>query len=348
MDFRFTEEQISFRDSLKKLCEETCKTSSIRSLWNSLERLDQARWSKLIDLGVVGSLIEKDEGGLGLTDIDLVLMAEESGYYALPEPLWEVALSGSILKYIPNNNEENWKARLANGDFFILTCHEINKFTPNADLADAFFLQDGDGLYFAPKEEAKIIERDGLDPSQPIFEIKWKPKKSKRLMHRSESVEVWQEILNRGALFTSAQLLGLTQKVLDLSVDYVKSREQFGRAIGSFQAVKHLLANIQVKLEFARPVVYKAAYSLASNSSGRYRDVSYAKIVSSQVSKLASKTAIQSHGAIGYTWESDLQIFMKRIWFLDVMWGSSVWHLKRLEKEILSPSSEIGPGGTFV
>ena len=92
MDFRFTEEQISFRDSLKKLCEETCKTSSIRSLWNSLERLDQARWSKLIDLGVVGSLIEKDEGGLGLTDIDLVLMAEESGYYALPEPLWEVAL----------------------------------------------------------------------------------------------------------------------------------------------------------------------------------------------------------------------------------------------------------------
>ncbi len=348
MDFRFTEEQISFKDSLKKLCEESCTTSSIRSLWDSLERLDQARWSKLIDLGVVGSLIEIDEGGLGLTDIDLVLMAEESGYHALPEPLWELALSGSILKYIPNNYEENWKAKLANGDFLILTCHEINKFIPHADLADAFFLQDGDGLYFAKKEEIETVERDGLDPSQPIFEIRWNPKKSKRLMHRSDSAEIWQETLNRGALFTSAQLLGLTQKVLDLSVDYVKGRDQFGKSIGSFQAVKHLLANIQVKLEFARPVVYKAAYSLASNSPGRYRDVSYAKIVSSRVSRLASKTAIQSHGAIGYTWESDLQIFMKRIWFLDVMWGTSTWHLKRLEKEIINPSSEIGPGGTFV
>ena len=157
-----------------------------------------------------------------------------------------------------------------------------------------------------------------------------------------------QEILNRGALSVSSQLIGLTQRVLDITVEYVKIRQQFGKPIGSFQAIKHLLADIQVQLEFARPVVYKAAYSLAADEPGRYRDVSYAKLASSKISKLAARSVIQAHGAIGYTWEADLQIFMKRIWFLNIFWGSHSWHLNRLEEELLSPSSKIGPGTSFV
>ena len=349
MDFSFTSQQIAFKDSLKKLLAEECSPDSIRVLWSTENGFDQSRWEKLSNLGVVGSLIEEGEGGLGLNDIDLILMAEESGYSALPEPLWDVGgVSASLVNSLSSDIEENWKARLANGDFLILTAHEINKFLPNAHIAEAFFLQHGDGLYFALKEDVNIIPREGLDPSQRIFEVEWSPKKAKRLMHRSESADLWQDVLNRGALLLAGQLLGLTQRVLDMSIEYVKTRNQFGKPIGSFQAVKHLLANVQVQLEFARPVVYKAAYSLATNSPGRYRDVSYAKIVSSKVSRLAAKTSIQTHGAIGYTWESDLQIFMKRIWFLDIFWGSSSWHLNRLEKELLSPTSEIGPGGSFV
>ena len=276
-------------------------------------------------------------------------MAEEVGYAGLPEPILEVSwVTASLLNRLSNYGQENWKAKLANGDFIALTCHEINEFIPNAQLADAFFLQHGDGLYFAPKDEVKLTLREGLDPSQRIYTINWNPKKAKRLMHRSESVDLWQEILNRGALLVSAQLIGLTQRVLDMSVEYVKTRHQFGKPIGSFQAIKHLLANVQVQLEFARPVVYKAAYSLAAEEPGRYKDVSYAKLAASKASRLAARSSIQSHGAIGYTWESDLHIFMKRIWFLDIFWGSHSWHLNRLEKELLSPSSKIGPGASFV
>ena len=349
MDFRFTEEQLAFRDSLRKLLLEECTTESIRKLWKSENGFNQDRWDKLSNLGVVGSIIDEDDGGLSLSDIDLVLMAEEVGYSALPEPLLEVGwVTASLLNRLPNHNHENWKPKLANGDLIALTCHEINEFIPNANLAEFFFLQHGDGLYYASKADVKLIPRQGLDPSIRIFTIDWNPKRTKRLMHRSESVDLWQEVLNRGVLLVSAQLIGLTQRLLDMSVDYVKTRQQFGKPIGSFQAIKHLLADIQIQLDFARPVVYKAAHSLASKGPGRYRDVSYAKLASSKVSKLAARSSIQAHGAIGYTWEADLQIFMKRIWFLDIFWGSHSWHLNRLEKELLSPSSKIGPGVSFV
>ena len=90
MDFSFTNQQIAFKDSLKKLLDEECSTDAIRALWSTENGFDQLRWEKLSNLGVVGSLIEEGEGGLGLNDIDLILMAEESGYSALPEPLWDV------------------------------------------------------------------------------------------------------------------------------------------------------------------------------------------------------------------------------------------------------------------
>ena len=104
MDFSFTEQQIAFRDTLKNFLKDQSTTSSIRSLWNDLSRFDQNRWNGLKDLGVIGSLIEEEEGGLGLSDIDFVLMAEEAGYAALPEPLVDVGwITASLLNELTNN-----------------------------------------------------------------------------------------------------------------------------------------------------------------------------------------------------------------------------------------------------
>ena len=349
MDFSFTEQQIAFRDTLKNFLKDQSTTSSIRSLWNDSSRFKQSRWDGLKDLGVIGSLIGEEEGGLGLSDIDFVLMAEEAGYAALPEPLVDVGwITASLLNELTNNSKENWKAKLANGDLIALTGHELNKFLVNAHLADTFFLQSGDGLHMLSKEDLILNERESLDPSLRLFSFDWKPKDSQRLVHRSESVDIWQKILNIGALSIAAQQLGLARRIIDLSVEYVKTREQFGVKIGSFQAIKHLLANVQVQIEFTKPVVYRAAYSIAHSLPGRYRDVSHAKMASSRASRLAAKNSIQVHGAMGYTWESDLQIFMKRIWVLDILWGNHSWHQNRLEEEILNTGSALGLGQTFV
>ena len=137
------------------------------------------------------------------------------------------------------------------------------------------------------------------------------------------------EVLNafdRGALGTAATLVGLAQKLLDLTVEYVKQRQQFGTPIGSFQAVKHHLADTTKALAFARPAVYRASWSLAVAQRTDERDVSIAKALASEAALQAGRAALQCHGAIGYTVEHDLHLLLKRTWALARAWGDAAWH----------------------
>ena len=128
---------------------------------------------------------------------------------------------------------------------------------------------------------------------------------------------------DRGALAVAAQLLGVTEQLIEIAADYACEREQFGRPIGSFQAIKHHLANVLLALEFARPVTYRAAYSVAHDHPDRSIHVSMAKSFASDAATLAARTALQVHGAIGYTWEHDLHLWMKRAWALAAAWGDA-------------------------
>ena len=112
--------------------------------------------------------------------------------------------------------------------------------------------------------------------------------------------------------------------MLEAAVEYAKTRKQFGREIGSFQALKHQLADLMLAVEFARPLVYRAAYSLAEGTSTASRDVSAAKVNAAQAGEQAARTAIQIHGAIGYTDELDLQYWLKRVWWLVPYWGDAI------------------------
>jgi alkylation response protein AidB-like acyl-CoA dehydrogenase len=125
---------------------------------------------------------------------------------------------------------------------------------------------------------------------------------------------------------TAAQLLGLADRMVTMAAEYATGRVQFGRPIGSFQAVKHHLADARVALEFARPAVYRAAWSLATAQAERSHDASMAKALAADAATLAARTALQVHGAIGYTWECDLQLFMKRTWALSTAWGDPATH----------------------
>ena len=160
--------------------------------------------------------------------------------------------------------------------------------------------------------------------------------------------KVWDTAGERGALAASAQMLGLAQRMLDLSVDYVAQRKQFDKAIGSFQAVQHHLADIVTKIEFAKPVLYRAFYALQHGEPDLAVRISHAKLQCSEASWFAARNSLQVHGAMGYTWEVDLQMFMKRAWVLDSVWGDKGFHSARLTQGLLRNSHPpVGPGATF-
>ncbi len=143
-----------------------------------------------------------------------------------------------------------------------------------------------------------------------------------------------------GAVLAAAQLIGLSKRMVDMSVEYAKDRHQFGKAIGSFQAVKHQLANVYTQIEFTRPIIHLAAIKGGAA-------VHNAKVAAIDTAMLAAETAIQVHGGMGYTYEVDLHLFMKRAWALCGEWGDRNYHMTKLEDYVLNGDAKLGPGQTF-
>jgi alkylation response protein AidB-like acyl-CoA dehydrogenase len=169
--------------------------------------------------------------------------------------------------------------------------------------------------------------------------VQWKPSANSEILNGASAQSLWDLNFDRASLNTSGQLIGLAQRMLDLSVDYVTQRKQFGKLIGSFQAVKHHLADVVTKIEFAKPVLYRAVLALADASPDRAALVSHAKLASAEAAWTAGRKGIQVHGAMGYTWEVDLQMFMKRAWVLDSAWGDRGFRNARLAEKVLSTTA---------
>jgi len=200
-------------------------------------------------------------------------------------------------------------------------------YLPDADVADVLVLVDG--------EQARVLGASGeltrqptVDPSRPLFSL---PTASGEPLDGAAV----SALRDRAVLASAAQLVGASQHLLDAAVAYAKTRKQFGREIGSFQALKHQLADLMLAVEFARPLVYRAAYSLAEGKTTASRDVSAAKVNAAQAGEHAARTAIQVHGAIGYTDELDLQYWLKRVWWLVPYWGDAIHHRARVAAAVI-------------
>ncbi|NNL64771.1 MAG: acyl-CoA dehydrogenase, partial [Myxococcales bacterium] len=139
--------------------------------------------------------------------------------------------------------------------------------------------------------------------------------------------------------------LGVADRLIALAVEYAGQRQQFGVAIGTFQAVKHMLADVKVALEYARSHVQRAACSVAGAVSTRGADVSMAKLAACDVATLAAKVSLQVHGAIGYTYEQDVHLWMKRAWSLDLAFGTSVFHRERLCSAVIDGARPVAAFG---
>jgi alkylation response protein AidB-like acyl-CoA dehydrogenase len=342
MQFSFSEEQRTFQASMRTFLEHECTPQHVRALWDTDTGRSPERWARLAELGVLGVLVPERQGGLGMDEVDLVLLLEETGRAALPEPVLDTAAVGvPLLAGLEGSTlADGWLRRVAAGTAIVAVGHDANEFVADAHVADLLLMQHRDELHAVPRARADVERQLCNDPSRRLFRVTWSAASETRIARGRGAVELLSAALDRGALGAAAQLLGVGQQLVDLAVRYATQREQFGRPIGSFQAVKHMLANVAVRLEFARPVVYRAAASVAQGVATRAVDVSHAKVAAAEAAAQAARVALQVHGAMGYTWEVDLHIWMKRAWALALAWGSTAWHRERVARIVLDGATD--------
>jgi alkylation response protein AidB-like acyl-CoA dehydrogenase len=293
-------------------------------------------------------LVPEACGGLGLDEIDLVLLLEETGRAACAEPVIATAAVGApLLAELGGDLSESWLPRIAAGEALLAVGHPVNPFVADAHVADLLLLARGDELHAVAQSAVGLVRQHSNDPSRRIFSVAWEPRRETCVAAGAKARALLDAALDRGALACAAQLLGVAEALLDRAAAYARERRQFGKPIGSFQAVKHLLANVKVELEYARPVVYRAAHSVARAAASRARDASHAKLVAGEAASRAARIALQVHGAIGYTWEQDLHLWIRRAWSLDLAFGGAPFHRQRVAESVLAEGARLGPGTSF-
>ncbi len=330
MRFAFTEDQLAFRDTVRDFLAAECPPSFVRSQATARDDGWRALWSKLAEMGVVGLTAAESSGGLGLGPLDLVLILEETGRAAMPGPVVEttsVALpvlqGGSLVE------------RAAAGDAVVAVALDGGHDVAFGADADALLVRDGDRLGLVDARSLRAVDVESVDGLRRLADVEW----DTDAVTEIGGADALAAVRDRGASAAAAQLCGVAARLLDFAVEYAKERHQFGVPIGSFQAVKHHCANAALKLEYARPVVYRAAYSLHHDDRDRSVHASMAKAYASDAARLASRVALQVHGAIGYTAEHDLQLWMKRAWSLSVAWGDAAAHRAMVADAVLGARS---------
>ena len=337
MEFAFTEDQLAITQAAREMLVETCTGADLRKLADSGHAFDQARWETIREMGLLGMLAREASGGLGMSLIDLVGVAEAAGYVGLPEPLVEMA--GIVVPLLAGaKNAGEWLDKAIDGKV-IAIAHPSNPYVSGADSAVAVLLEDGEQVAIAGIEALDFSPVKSFDPLRHLCTVAGQPGNSARLGTG------WNDTADRGALLAAAQMIGLAQRCIDLAVAYAKDRVQFGKPIGSTQAVKHMISSAQVKVEFARPVVHAAAVELPLGTLASRARVAHAKIAAGEAADAAARMAVQAHGAMGMTWEIDLHFYLKRAMALNYAWGTPADHRATVLERI--SCVRTGPDATF-
>ncbi len=347
MDFTFSEDQLLFQESVRDFLVNEVTPERIRASWENPVGRDEALWAQLVELGLTGITVPEEFGGLGMNELDFVLLAQECGYVALPEPLVNMVLVAvPLLRELGGDLAAQWLPKIAAGEARVVAGIEQNLLVEDAHIADLVLWQKGSELFALTPEQVLLQDNESVDPSRKLFSIELNGAVTP-VASNEQAATLAAAAMNRGALGAAAQALGLAQRMVDISVQYTSERQQFGKPIGSFQAVKHHMSNVAVRLEYAKAPVHRSAYCIAGGEERASQAVSHAKLVACEAANLAAKNCIQVHGAMGYTWEVDLHIFMKKAWALANTWGDAGFHKTRVAETIFADGAALGAGATF-
>lgn len=326
MRFMQTEEQLALAEAVDDITAGMGGTQVARD-WGAGD-LDSGRalWAQFSELGLAGLVVSEAEGGMGGGLTDLTAVFERLGYNAAPGPYVEsVAL-------LPRLLEGADREALLGGAIATAEVTDLQPFALDAAAADLVFVVSGDRI-------ARGAPGEPLESMSAMRRVA-------RVSAAAASTEVdpgaLSRALNAASLANSSMLLGVGERLLAEAVGYAKVREQFGRQIGEFQAIKHQLADVRVALSFARPLVWSAALSVEEGAEVADRDVSVAKLRAAAAAELAAAVSLQVHGAIGYTLEHDLSLWLNWVPALVASWGTCAEHRDRLAAALLAPASPLG------
>ena len=355
MDFDLSADQVALRDAAAGLLDDRCDMAAVRRACEN-GGFDAGLWTAMVDQGWTGIAVSERLGGVGLGTVEAAVLLEQTGAHLAPVPLLQQLAALAALADGP------WGERLLSGEAVACVARTplvragdgtVSGRTepvvygaradvlvaPAGDRRSSAVSQGGPANVDAAADELTAVDLSGVvrapEPAMDqTRELAWIDLDGVPAVTVGGAEEAAAH-LDRGAVFHSAEMLGAAEAVMNLAVDYAKVREQFGRPIGSFQAVKHRCADMLVDVEGMRSAVYHAAWAMgaADDAAGRAtaaETAAVAKIWCSDAAVRTAESALQVHGGIGFTWEADVHRYLKRVQLDQVAFGDARHHRARL------------------
>ncbi len=372
MDFGFSEEQELLRKTARDFLGKECPMTYVRRMMEDDRGVTDAYWEKLAALGWTGLVLPEAYGGAGLTYVDLVVVLEEMGRVVMPGPFFSTVV-GSVAvleggsdaqkqEYLPRVAEGALRLALADmepsgrwdaegiaaearpdGSVYRLTGTKL--FVPDAHTAHVLVVAarapgsrgtEGIGLFLVdargPGVTTTLLKT--LDQTRKLCEVRLDGAVGQALGEPGRGWALLTRVIDRGKVALCAEMCGGAQKVLDMSVEYAKVREQFGRPIGSFQAIQHKCANMLVEVESSKSITYYAAWAVANDVPEAPLAAAMAKAYCSDAYRHVAGEGIQIHGGIGFTWEHDMHLYFKRAKSSEVTFGDATWNRELVAQAI--------------
>jgi alkylation response protein AidB-like acyl-CoA dehydrogenase len=323
--FDFTDDQQEIKRTAKEMLGSRSTLERVRSAAES-KAYEAELWNELCELGWPGVAINEEHGGGGLGVVELAGLLEEGGYALAGSPFLAATACGAAIQEAGSDaQKEAWLPRLATGEL-TGTLAIAGELAPDAADADVIVLVESDrnGARLLTGDQASATAAETLDPTRRYGIVAGDGSAGEEMPGDLEAA------LAVGALITSAELVGICQRSLDMTLEYVKDRKQFGRPVGSFQAIQHKCARMLMQTEASRSATYFGAWAADADRNRLIEGASLAKATSSEAGVEVTGSAIQAHGGIGFTWEADSHWFFKRAQLDAAYLGGTKVHRSRL------------------
>ena len=322
MNFDFSDDQHAIKRTAKDLLAERFKVERVRELAESGD-YDDATWNELCELGWPGIFIAEEYGGQGLGAVELIILMEELGYALAPLPFLSNAAAGLVLQAAGSEEQKaRWLPGIASGELRgtlgILKDGEA-RLVPDGDSAEVIVL--------CGHDDRRVVERSAAEV-EPVRTMD-----ATRRYARVRAGDAGEPLdgehlpgLSVAALALAAELTGVAQRAMEMAVEYARDRKQFGRAIGSYQAVSHRCAQMLLEVEGARSASYYGAWTADAEPESLALAGCMAKAYASDAGWRVCTSSLQVHGGIGFTWEHDLHFLLKRAKVDAILYGSAREH----------------------
>ena len=378
MQFGLTETQQTLKNTVRKFLAAECPMAEVRRLMDTDTAHDAALWRKMADQGWTGMLIPEQYGGFGMGMVEMAATLEEMGRALLPGPFFNsVLMAGSLIQ---NAGSESQKQKYlgpiargeaiatvafieesgagtpdalrmqaqASGGGYVLNGTKL--LVPSAGVADLIVVVakiDGEVALLAvpaKSEGLRITPMSSIDLTRKGYQVDFKGVQSSDLLARGGAALAALDRA-RGIATTGlvAEMTGGMQRLLEITVDYAKTRKQFGRPIGQFQAVQHQCADMLVWTESSRSAAYYAAYAIEEGIPEARLAVSVAKMYASDAYREVGNRAIQVHGGMGFTWENDCHLYYRRAKVSELMFGDATFHREQIAKLVIDAQPVAKP-----